>query len=90
MKTIKQMPDMLGNRIRKGDHIVIAGNPYKPMKPELQVLVVDHFEEREATNGKTNVFVYTEEYSGVGFPSHNIVKVVMPKKKETVIPEEKY
>lgn len=89
MKTIKQMPDMLGNRIRKGDHIVIAGNPYKPMKPELQVLAVDHFEERENTNGKADVFVYTEEYSAVGFPSHNIVKVVMPK-KETVVPEEKH
>lgn len=89
MKTIKQMTDMLGNRIRIGDHIAVSGNPYKPTKQDLQVLVVNHFEERETKNGKADVFAYTEEYSAVGFPSHNIVKVVMPK-KETVIFEEKY
>lgn len=82
MKTIKQMTDMLGNRIRIGDHIAVSGNPYKPTKQDLQVLKVDHFEERETKNGKVCVFAYTEEYSGVGFPSSQIVKVHMPKTGE--------
>lgn len=68
---VNTVKDKVGNRVKAGDYIAIDSNPYKPSRASLQICEIDHITDE----GR----IYTKEYSGVGMPGNQVVKIVTTK-----------